>query len=161
MDTLFGALILILICFICTAQVMILTFSARSEYHEFIEELEERFNYILATSIELTFYEGNISFSRSLSLGDYAIAVYSLETKEERSLTHIISYAEPQIIEIVEFYLWKFHYWSLYINDPEDNSLELASKGNIAVKKADVFMCERKVIDLTGEQIQIKLIVSK
>lgn len=141
-DTIFGALVLILSCFACSG--IILTIGDRSDTNanESVRELEERFDICLLSTIFVDRKVMNTTVRENIQLIDYLALKHHLARGGSDSNPGALE--KNRIIELFEFYFGWSNYWRLEIIIDHDTVIPIVESGTRS-SGSDLAVLERAV----------------
>ncbi|MEM2839349.1 MAG: hypothetical protein QW505_01435 [Thermoplasmata archaeon] len=109
-DTVFGALVLIVSCFACSSVVLLIDDGNPSDISRTVEAITEKFDLCLLSTITVDRKVMNTSIRESVQLLDYiALKLKSVEAGAREDFV----LEEKQIEELFEFYFSWSKYWRL------------------------------------------------
>ena len=154
MDTITGALILILACTVSSAILFSLPDGAYPEWLD-TEKMEDQFDCILSSTIELNSSEGGNPAYKSTSL-----AAYLIDTPTEERPNGWDRSANATITNIIEFYFGRCDGWLLQIEWGDNCTKEIAARNQGAVGGSNVYVLERTVPDPEHGCRDIRLMIA-
>lgn len=156
-DTIFGALILILACMITSAAIISIPDRGVVAGPD-AQLLEAQFDCILSSSIELSCpEEGEVVF-RTVSVSVYLIEI----TGENRSLqsSGLEDDARAEISSVIDFYMSRFDGWLLQLSWEGGRTVVVTSRSPNLVGSSDTYVLERSVPDVEGGSRTIRLMIA-
>ena len=155
LDTVFGALILILVCLMASSALIAMDPSSGSGSQD-IQDLERKYDCVLSSSLDLKYSIGGIVVDRRVSLETYAIEM--LGCSPGNVLTPVKN-ASAGISSLIDFYFGGFGGWSLRLNDGPLDSIELASRGLMDVNRGSIYILSRSLIGQNGGEASLDLTI--
>ena len=146
-DTVFGALILIISCMVASS-IMLSTPERGARGGPDSEELEGQFDCILSSTIEVARPDKDGAAHRVVP-----ISVYLMEFPAE-------NLSPPDISSVVDFYMARFDGWVLQISWDDGRTAEVASRSPGAVGGSDTYVLERIVPDAGNGNRGIRLLLA-
>jgi hypothetical protein len=155
LDTVFGALILILVCLMASSALIVMDPSS-GDLSQGIQDLERKYDCILSSTLELKYSIGGIEVDRSVSVEMYAIGM--LDPGPGNVLLPVKN-ASGGISSLIDFYLSGFDGWSLKLNDSHLDPIELASRGWKDVDGGNTYVLSRSLIGRNGGEESLDLTI--
>ena len=149
-DTIFGTIMLVLICFISASFLLALGHNEHEDESASLTELEKRFDYLLACTLDFQLEVPGHSMNRTMTVTEYVIAIgINDETPSNINATD----ARKQIEQLVDFYFNESKNWIFNASDDAGNSMTIAKKGNIRTFAGDIIALKRVLsADQSGEK---------
>jgi hypothetical protein len=155
LDTVFGALILILVCLMASSVLIAMDPSSGGGTQD-IQDLERKFDCILSSTLDLRYSIGGIEFERLASVETYAIEMLG---RSPGNVLPPVKNASGGISLLIDFYFGGFDGWSLTLNDGHLDSIELASRGLIDVDGGNTYVLSRSLIGQNGGEASLDLTI--
>lgn len=155
-DTIFGAIILILGCFACSSIVLALDNSWTDDSAVSISEIEERFDICLLSTITIDRKVLNVTVWENVQLVDYLMLQYQMF--DDDSNLFINAEEKDRIKELLEFYFNWSEYWRLDFVINTHLSLAIAEKG-FESAKSDLVVLERAIQGINGQSCIISFTI--
>jgi len=156
-DTVFGALILILACIVTSAVLLTFPDAGSQDWRE-TRVLEDQFDCILSSTVEMASSESGNATRKSLSVSTYLIEIYvdpsSLQSPGSEES------ARAEICKVVDFYMARCAGWLLQLSWENNSTKEIASRNPLAVGESDTYVLERAVPDPEHGSRRIRLLVA-
>jgi len=156
-DTVFGALILILACMVTSAVLLTFPDAGSQEWRE-ARDLENQFDCILSSTMEIASSESGNATRKSLSISTYLIEISSDPSVLQSSGSEESAGAE--ICKVVDFYMARCAGWLLQLSWEDNSTKEITSRNQLAVGGSDTYVLERVVPDPEHGSRRIRLIVA-
>jgi hypothetical protein len=153
LDTVFGALILILVCLMASSALIAMEPSFGDGSQD-IQDLERKYDCILSSTLDLKYIIGGVEFDRSM-----AVETYAIELLGPRNIPKPVDNDSVGISSIIDFYYGGFDGWRLSLNDSQLGSIELASRGRVDVDTGSTYILSRSLIDRGGGEASLDLII--
>lgn len=145
-DTVFGALMLILVCFISSS--FLISQSSPREQPPNTDDLEKKFDCILSSTLDAVYPYGGESVTKSVRLMDYLLELstrsggyYGIEP---------INNVTRDIASLVDFYMGSFDGWILSLFGQYEEPMEIASRAPAILHNGEIVVLER-IIGSMGE----------
>lgn len=149
-DTLFGALVLIVSCFACSGVILIVDDGHRLNASRTAQEVAEKFDLCLLSTIVVERKVMNTSIRESVQLLDYiALKCRSLEIGSHENL----EFAEEQIAELFEFYFSWSEFWQLEMKIDSVPVMSLMKQG-ASPAESNVIVIDR-TIQISGDSLAV------
>jgi hypothetical protein len=155
LDTVFGALILILVCLASSSALIAMGQSFGGEPQD-IQDLERKYDCVLSSTLDLKYSIGGVEFDRRVSLETYAIEMLCCSPG---NIPPSVENASGGISSLLDFYFGRFDGWSLRLNDGPLDSIELASGGLMDVNRGDIYILSRSLIGRNGGEASLDLTI--
>jgi hypothetical protein len=155
LDTVFGALILILVCLMASSALIAMGPSSEDGSQD-IQNLEREYDCLLSSTLDLKYSIGGIEIDRQVSVETYAIEMLS---RSPGNVLPPVKNASEGISSIIDFYLGGFDGWSLRLNDDHLDSIELASRGQMDVNGGNTYVLSRSLIGRNGGEASLDLTI--
>jgi len=148
-DTIFGALVLIVSCFACSGVVLLIDDGYRTDVSRSAQDVAEKFDFCLLSTIYVDRRIMNTSIWESVQLLDYiALKLRAIEIGASEGLEFD---AEEQIAELLEFYFSWSESWRLDMMIDDSLAISLVEHGPSPVG-SDVIVLER-TIEMSGDSL--------
>lgn len=154
MDTVFGALVLILVCFISSSIIVSMP-TGSHDHSPDIASLESRFDCVLYSTIELDYCFGGHAFSKTVTICAYSIEMSQPDGRNPAIGT--INDVSEEVRNIVDFYFSGQVAWFLGISVPGSEKTTVSSRGSVEQQGVDVIMLDRKMMGLDGGAMSLTL----
>lgn len=141
-DTIFGALVLILSCFACSGIILTIGDRGDTNANEAVRELEERFDICLLSTIFVDRKVMNTTIRENIQLIDY-LALRNHPARGEWDLNPETT-EKNRIIELFDFYFGWSNYWRLEIIIDHDTVIPIVESGTRS-SGSDLAVLERSV----------------
>jgi hypothetical protein len=151
LDTVFGALILILVCLMASSTLIAIAPSFGEESQD-IQDLERKFDCVLSSTLDLEYSIGGIEIDRLGSVETYAIEMLG---RSPGNILPPLKNASGEISSIIDFYFGGFDGWSFMLNDGHLDPIELASRGQMDVDRGNTYILSRSLIDRDGGEASL------
>jgi hypothetical protein len=155
LDTIFGALILILVCLMASSALIAMDPSVGDGSQD-IQDLERKYDCVLSSTLDLKFSIGGIEVDRPVSVETYAIEMLA---RNPGDVLPPVKNASGVISSLIDFYFGGFDGWSLRLNDGHLDSIELASRGRMDVDAGDTYVLSRSLMDRNGGEASLDLTI--
>jgi len=156
-DTVFGALILILACMVTSAVLLTFPDAGSQEWRE-TRDLEAQFDCILSSTVEVAASESGNATRKSLSVSTYLIEMSTDSSILQSSGSE--ESARAEICKVVDFYMARCAGWLLQLSWENNSTKEMASRNQLAVGESDTYVLERVVPDAEHGSRRIRLLVA-
>jgi len=157
-ETCYGLLILIVICFAFVLQVyamsMIINTSEKQDKGKFAEE----FQYILASEIIVTFERENDSIERIYTIGDFFVYQYENDNGSDWQFA-ICKQLLVQIYEIADFYFRDYIAWSIKIKSDNGIIGEISTELTKDIGTYEIFITNMRLQLKSGSSLEIELVI--
>jgi hypothetical protein len=156
-DTVFGALVLILVCTMTSAILFSFPVSGPQEWRK-NGDIENQFDCILYSTIDISFSGSGDAGRKSLT-----VASYLIETPTDASPLQsngLEEGARDEISDVVDFYMSRCAGWLLQISWENNCTKEVASRNQAAVGGSDTYVLERTVPDPDHGSRRIRLLLA-
>lgn len=154
-DTIFGALILIMVCLMTSSSLIVMEPSHDSELED-VQDYEVKYDCILSSTLHLEYDIGGIRFERIASVEKYAVEL--LDGDQAKVLLPSKN-ASQEISSLVDFYFGGFEGWSLRLNCSQQNPIDIASRGWISHAGESNYILSRSFIENDGKEASLDLII--
>lgn len=155
LDTIFGALILILVCLMASSALIAMDPSSGQRPQD-IQNLEKEYDCILLSTLDLKYSVGGIEVDRPVSVETYAVEMLH---RQQGNVLSPVENASGDISSLVDFYLSGFDGWSLRLNYGQLEFIELASRGLTNSDGGNTFVLTRSLIDRDGSEASLDLTI--
>jgi hypothetical protein len=155
LDTIFGALILILVCMMASSALIAMGPSSGDGSQD-IWDLERKYDCILSSTLNLKCLVAGVEVDRQVSVENYAIEMLD---RGPRNVLSPVNNASVGISSIIDFYCSGFECWCLRLNDSHLGSIELASRGRMDVDPGNTYVLSRSLISRDGGEASLDLII--
>ena len=146
-DTIFGAMILIVSCFACSGVVLLIDDCGGAEGSMNARGIEERFDSCLLSTISIDRKVMNTTVRESIQLLDYLALRYQLAIDESKPDFEISK--DDRIVELFEFYFSWSDFWMLEMRMGDDIVILIAGNGSRS-SGSDILVSER-TIQISGK----------
>ena len=155
LDTVFGALILILVCLMASSALIAMGPSSGDGSQD-IQDLERKYDCVLSSTLDLKYSIGGIEIDRQVSVETYAIEMIG---RSPGNVLPPLKNASVEISSLIDFYFGGFDGWNLTLNDGHLDSIELASRGLIDVDGGNTYVLSRSLIGQNGGEASLDLTI--
>ena len=153
LDTVFGALILILVCLMASSALIAMGPSSGGGSQD-IQDLERKYDCVLSSTLDQKYSIGGFEVDRPVSVETYAIEMLS---RTPGNVLPPVKNVSGGISSLIDFYFGGFDGWSLRLNDGHLDSIELASRGLMDVDGGNTYVLSRPLIDRSGGEASLDL----
>ncbi|HUW42805.1 MAG TPA: hypothetical protein VMW02_01065 [Thermoplasmata archaeon] len=155
LDTIFGALILILVCAM-SSSVFIAVTPSFGDISQDILDLENKYDCILSSTLDLEYSIGGIEIDRPVSVETYAIEMLC---RSPGNVLPPVNNASGEISPLIDFYFGGFEGWTLRINEGHPDQIELASRGRMDANGGNTYILSRPLIGRNGGEASLELTI--
>jgi hypothetical protein len=155
LDTVFGALILIMVCLMASS-ALIAFGTSNGPGSPDIQDFEREYDCILSSTLNLKYSIGGSEIDRQFSVETYAIEMLS---GAQGDLLSPEKNASGGISSLIDFYFSGFGGWSLRLNDSRLGSVELASRSPMIVETRNTYVLSRPLIGWNGGEASLDLTI--
>ena len=155
LDTVLGALILILACLMASSALVSLDHTF-VEAEQDIRDLEGKLDCVLSSTLELNYTVGGIEIERQVSVERYAIEVSNSISGDVVPPAQNVS---GEISALMDFYFSGFDGWSLRLNCSTCDPIELASRGLMAADGGSTYILSRPLIGADGGKSSLEFTI--
>jgi hypothetical protein len=157
LDTVFGAIILVLVCMMCSGILLSIDSAGPDEKID-SEELESQFDCILSSTIGLSSSDQGNSPRRSMAISAYLVEMPADAVALQSS--GLEGSAVAGISTVVDFYMARCTGWLLRLTWDDNSTKEIASRNQAAVVGSDTYVLERSVPDVEYGSRKIQLLLA-
>jgi len=152
-DTIFGALTLILVCMIASA-LLLSSPSGGTDRSRDAQWAEDCLDCILSTTIELPCGGPEDAAVTAISISDYLVRLSA--GRQSSDSPQQAEVARREIALAVDFYMSRFDGWSLQLAWNGDEAFEVASRSPDAMAGSETYVVERVISESDGDRCAIR-----
>jgi hypothetical protein len=156
LDSVIGAIMLILVCMACSA--LLLSIDNSHGRNDETEAFEKRFDCVLSSTVELSFAEYGMDATWMTTISNYLVDLSSLD--ENDGGMKVSNQSMNAIAEVIDFYFGRYDGWSLVIKFEDNCTLTVAARTPETIENSGTRVMERPIFHAEGGLLSIKLTVA-